>query len=114
MASGSWDDAREETAEKLIDKITEYAPNFRDAVIDWVLITPEDMESRVGLTNGNIHHLDLVDSQMLSNRPLPGWSDYRTPIKGLYLCGAGTHPGGEVTGAPGHNAAHQILKDWAS
>ena len=114
LAAGSWDDAREETAEKLIDKITEYAPNFRDAVIDWVLITPEDMESRVGLTNGNIHHLDLVDSQMLSNRPLPGWSDYRTPIKGLYLCGAGTHPGGEVTGAPGHNAAHQVIKDWAS
>ena len=69
LAAGSWDDAREETAGKLIDKITEYAPNFRDAVIDWVLITPEDMESRVGLTNGNIHHLDLVDSQMLSNRP---------------------------------------------
>ena len=114
LASGSWDDARKETAEKLIDKITEYAPNFRGAVIDWVLITPEDMESRVGLTNGNIHHLDLVDSQMLSNRPLPGWSDYRTPIKGLYLCGAGTHPGGEVTGAPGHNAAHQVIKDWAS
>ena len=84
---GPWDDAREETAEKLINKITEYAPNFRDSVIDWRLITPEDMESRVGLTNGNIHHLDLVDSQMLSNRPLPGWSDYRTPIEGYISAG---------------------------
>ena len=113
LASGSWDDAREQVAESLIDKITEFAPNFRDALIDWVLINPLDMESRVGLTNGNIHHLDLVSSQMLSDRPIPGWSDYRTPIEGLYLCGAGTHPGGEVTGAPGHNAAHRVIKDWA-
>ena len=113
LASGSWDDAREEVAEGLINKITEFAPNFRDALIDWVLISPVDMQSRVGLTNGNIHHLDLVSTQMLSDRPIPGWSDYRTPIKGLYLCGAGTHPGGEVTGAPGHNAAHRVIKDWA-
>ena len=113
-AAGSWDAIREETAEGLISKINEYAPNFRGSLIDWRLITPVDMESRVGLTNGNIHHLDLVASQMLSDRPIPGWADYRTPIEGLYLCGAGTHPGGEVTGAPGHNAAHQVIKDRAS
>ena len=110
LASGSWDDAREQAAESLIDKITEYAPNFRDSVIDWRLASPVDMESRVGLTNGNIHHLDLVSTQMLSDRPLTGWADYATPIDGLYLCGAGTHPGGEVTGAPGHNAAHRIIR----
>lgn len=113
LACGSWDDAREETAERLIDKITGYAPNFRDALIDWRLISPVDMEARVGLTNGNIHHLDLVDSQMLSDRPIAGCSGYSTPIQGLYLCGAGTHPGGEVTGAPGHNAAHRVIQDWA-
>ena len=112
LVGRSWEEAREEIANELIDKITEYAPNFRDSIIDWRLFTPQDMEQRMGFTNGNIHHLDLVPSQMLSRRPLPGWSDYRTPIQGLYLCGAGTHPGGEVTGAPGHNAAHAVLEDW--
>ena len=69
------------------------------------------MERRVGLTDGNIRHLDIVPDQFLANRPLAGWADYRTPIANLYLCGAGTHPGGEVTGAPGHNAAAAILRD---
>jgi phytoene dehydrogenase-like protein len=76
-----------------------------------MLFTPADLESRVGLTDGNIRHLDLVPGQMFARRPLPGWARYRTPLAGLYLCGAGTHPGGEVTGAPGHNAAHVILED---
>ena len=73
--------------------------------------TYAELEARVGLTDGNIRHLDLVPAQLLGRRPLPGWAHYRTPITGLYLCGAGTHPGGEVTGAPGHNAARAILKD---
>jgi phytoene dehydrogenase-like protein len=63
------------------------------------------------MTDGNIRHLDMVAGQMLWARPLPGWADYRTPVAGLYLCGAGTHPGGEVTGAPGHNAAQALLAD---
>ena len=70
-----------------------------------------DIEARVGLTDGNIRHLDMVLGQMLRDRPLTGWSNYRTPIGGLYLCGAGTHPGGGVTGIPGANASREIIKD---
>ena len=86
-------------------RLATYAPNLREAIVDWSLFTPWDLEQRVGLTDGNIRHLDIVPSQFLTQRPLPGYADYRTPIPGLYLCGAGTPPGGEVTGAPGHNAA---------
>ena len=111
VRDGSWPEMRQEFGERLIDEVTKYAPNFRDAIIDWTLLTPEDIEDRIGLTDGNIRHLDIIPQQMLSRRPLPGWSDYRTPIEGLYLCGAGTHPGGEVTGAPGHNAAHVVLEE---
>ena len=110
-AEGTWDTRRKEMGERMIDLLTEYAPNFRRALVDWMLLTPPDIEARVGLTDGNIRHLDLVPAQLLGRRPLPGWAHYRTPITGLYLCGAGTHPGGEVTGAPGHNAARAILKD---
>jgi phytoene dehydrogenase-like protein len=110
-AEGTWDSRRQEMGERMIDLLTGYAPNFRRAVIDWMLLTPPDIEARVGLTDGNIRHLDLVPAQLLGRRPLPGWAHYATPVPGLYLCGAGTHPGGEVTGAPGHNAAKAILAD---
>ena len=110
-AEGSWEARRQEMGERMIDILTAYAPNFRRALVDWMLLTPSDIEARVGLTDGNIRHLDLVPAQLLARRPLPGWARYRTPLPGLYLCGAGTHPGGEVTGAPGHNAARAILKD---
>jgi phytoene dehydrogenase-like protein len=112
LADGTWDERREEVGESLIDAVTEYAPNFRAAIIDWQLLTPLDYERRVYLTDGNIHHLDMIPSQILSKRPLPGWSSYKTPIANLWLCGAGTHPGGEVSGAPGHNAAQAILREW--
>jgi phytoene dehydrogenase-like protein len=85
--------------------------DMRVAIVDWMLLTPLDIEARIGLTDGNIRHLDLVPAQLLDRWPLPGWAHYRTPVAGLYLCGAGTHPGGEVTGAPGHNAARAILAD---
>ena len=111
LKNGSWADVRQKIGEQLIDQLTEYAPNLRDALVDWAVFTPEDIEERIGLTDGNIRHLDIIPQQTLNQRPLPGWSDYRTPIQGLYLCGSGTHPGGEVTGAPGHNAAHVILQD---
>ena len=111
VKDGSWPEIRQQFGEWLIDEVSKYAPNFRDAIVDWTLLTPEDIEARIGLTDGNIRHLDMVPQQMMSRRPLPGWSDYRTPIQGLYLCGAGTHPGGEVTGAPGHNAAHVVLEE---
>jgi phytoene dehydrogenase-like protein len=110
-AEGSWDAHRQAMGERVIDLLTSYAPNFRRALVDWMLLTPPDIEARVGLTDGNIRHLDLVPAQLLGRRPLPGWAHYRTPVAGLYLCGAGTHPGGEVTGAPGHNAARAILAD---
>jgi len=109
LAEGSWETRRREVGERLIDLLTAYAPNFRTALVDWMLFTPADLEARVGLTDGNIRHLDIVPAQMFARRPLPGWAEYRTPLPGLYLCGAGTHPGGEVTGAPGYNAAHAIL-----
>ena len=109
---GTWDDLREQTGERLIDVIGEYAPNFRKSVRDWELFTPQDLEERVGLTDGNIRHLDITSAQIFSNRPSNLFNGYRTPIENLYLCGAGAHPGGEVTGAPGHNAAHEVLRDW--
>ena len=112
LREGAWDAANRQVGEHLIDTVTEYAPNFRDAIIDWQLFTPADLERRVGLTDGNIRHLDITAEQMWSQRAAPLLSGYRTPIDGLYLCGAGTHPGGEVTGAPGHNAAHAVLRDW--
>ena len=106
LEDGTWDDAREDAAGFVIDMIDEYAPGFRDSIVDWSLQTPLDFENRVGLTNGNIHHIDDSADQLLAGR-MP----YRTQIDGLYLCGAGTHPGGEVSGAPGHNAAQAILRD---
>ena len=111
VAEGSWADSGQQLGESLIDLVSEYAPNLRDAIEDWTLLTPEDIEDRIGLTDGNIRHIDMVPQQMMSRRPLPGWTDYRTPVRGLYMCGSGTHPGGEVTGAPGHNAAHVIMED---
>ncbi len=111
-SQGSWDELRAPVGEALIDAVCEYAPDFRDAIQDWLLFTPLDLERRVGLTDGNIHHLDMIPSQLFGARPLPGWADYRTPIEGLWLCGAGTHPGGEVSGVPGHNAAQAILERW--
>ena len=82
------------------------------SIIARQVLTPLDLERTYGLTEGNIFHGDLTLEQLFFMRPVAGWSKYRTPIHGLYLCGAGAHPGGGVTGAPGHNAAHQALRDW--
>jgi phytoene dehydrogenase-like protein len=113
-AAGTWEEQRRPVGERLIDTLASYAPNLRDIIVDWSLFTPADIEQRMAMTDGNIRHLDMVPGQFLAKRPLPGWSNYRTPIGNLYLCGAGTHPGGEVTGAPGHNAANMILADLGS
>ncbi len=108
---GEWTEAlTRQAGEMLIGTLEHYAPNIRDVIRDWVCFTPADIEQRVGMTDGNIRHIDMVAGQLLNQRPLPGWSDYHTPIENLYLCGADTHPGGEVTGAPGHNAAHAVLR----
>ena len=112
LAQGSWRDARQGVGNHLIDAIAQYAPNFRDVLLAWELFTPLELEERVGLTDGNIRHLDMTSQQMFAQRPSRALAGYRTPIEGLYLCGAGAYPGGEVTGAPGHNAAQTLLRDW--
>lgn len=109
--AGTWPQLREAMAERLFSQIGRYAPDFRNALRDYVLLTPSDLQERVLLTDGNIHHVDMSPSQALWQRPIAELAHYRTPIEGLYCCGAGQHPGGEVTGAPGHNAAHVVLED---
>ncbi len=111
---GRTEELARQAGEMLIDTLAQYAPNIRSVIRDWVCFTPADIEQRVGMTDGNIRHIDMIAGQLLNQRPLPVWSDYRTPIENLYLCGADTHPGGEVTGAPGHNAAHAVLKALAA
>ncbi|MEM0173050.1 MAG: NAD(P)/FAD-dependent oxidoreductase [Sulfolobaceae archaeon] len=107
--SNKLDDLKEKIAEITFEKIREYAPNFKP--IKYEVLTPLDIERRFGIWEGNIFHLDMTPDQLYFFRPLVGYSDYRTPIKGLYLCGSGTHPGGGVTGAPGYNAAMQVIRD---
>ena len=111
LRSGTWDENRELLGDRVIKKIAEYAPNVPAAVVARQVLTPLDLERVYGITEGNIFHGDLTLEQLFFMRPVPGWSQYRTPIAGLYLCGAGAHPGGGVTGAPGHNAAFQVLRD---
>ena len=112
LRHGSWDDKRELLGDRVVKKIAEYAPNVPGSIVARQVLTPLDLERVYGLTEGNIFHGDLRLEQLFFMRPVPGWSQYRTPIEGLYLCGAGAHPGGGVTGAPGRNAAHQVLRDW--
>jgi len=112
LREGNWDEKRELLGNRVIKKIAEYAPNLPNAIVARQVLTPLDLERTYGLTEGNIFHGDLRLEQLFFMRPVSGWSQYRTPVDGLYLCGAGTHPGGGVTGAPGHNAAHQALRDW--
>jgi phytoene dehydrogenase-like protein len=110
LSGGSWDQHRDRLGERVIEIIGRYAPNVPAAVVGRDVITPLDLERRFGITEGNIFHGDIRLDQLFFMRPLPGWAHYKTPIEGLYLCGAGTHPGGGVTGAPGYNAARAILK----
>ena len=112
LRQGSWDENRELLGDRVVKKIAEYAPNVPGAILARQVLTPLDLERTYGLTEGNIFHGDLRLEQLFFMRPVPGWSQYRTPVEGLYLCGAGAHPGGGVTGAPGRNAAHQALRDW--
>ncbi|MCG8353321.1 MAG: NAD(P)/FAD-dependent oxidoreductase [Chloroflexales bacterium] len=110
-AGRSWDDGlREEFADRIIAKIAEYAPNLPQAIIARQMLAPVDLEQRFGLTGGHIFHGELTPDQAYSLRPIAGWADYQTPLPGLYLCGSGTHPGGGVTGIPGHNAAQVVIE----
>ncbi len=110
----SWDDHREAAADLIIDTVTAYAPNFKGAVLGRMILSPLDLERKLALTGGDIFHGSLTLDQLYSARPALGHGDYRAPVRGLYMCGSGTHPGGGVTGAPGHNAAHEILRDLGS
>jgi phytoene dehydrogenase-like protein len=111
LSEGNWDELREPFGDRVISLIEEYAPNIRSIIEHRQMLTPLDLERRFGITGGNIFHGEMSLDQMFSFRPVPGWGNYRTPVRGLYLCGSGTHPGGGVMGAPGHNAAREILRD---
>lgn len=108
----TWDMCRDDAVKTIIDAIARYAPNFRRSILGMQVHSPLDLERKFGLTGGDIMHGRLSLDQMFSTRPQAGYADYRMPVKGLYLCGAGAHPGGGVTGAPGHNAAKAIIEDF--
>ena len=107
----TWDDARDEVADLMIATVNRYAPNFAASVLGRRVLSPLDLEREFGLTGGDIFHGALSLDQLFSARPVLGHADYRMPVRGLYLCGAGAHPGGGVTGIPGRNAAREIVKD---
>ncbi|MGI4877273.1 MAG: phytoene desaturase family protein, partial [Janthinobacterium lividum] len=107
----SWDDERAAAADAIVATVTAAAPNFRDSIVAMTALSPLDLERKFGLTGGDIFHGSMGLDQLWSARPVLGNASYRAPVRGLYLCGAGSHPGGGVTGAPGHNAAHEILAD---
>ena len=106
-----WDTERDVFGKRCIDTLAIYAPNIPDAIIDYQFLSPRDLEEKLYLTHGHMFHAENAFAQLFNARPVRGMSDYRTPIPGYYLCGAGTHPGGTVRGAPGHNAAHEVIKD---
>ena len=112
LKEGTWDEKREELGDTVVNTLSEYAPNLKELILARQVITPLDLEETYGLSGGHIHHGEMSLDQSFAFRPLIGWAQYRTPIKGLYLCGAGTHPGGGVTGGPGANAAREIIKDF--
>lgn len=114
LKEGDWNSRREEFADNAIELLAQYAPDIKSMIVARQLITPFDLEQTYGLSGGHIHHGEQTLDQFFTFRPLIGWAQYRTPIKGLYLCGAGTHPGGGVTGGSGANAAREIVKDCKS
>jgi len=111
LRRGGWDTEREKLADRVVTILADHIPGFERLVLGRQILTPLDLEARFGLTEGHIYHGEMTLDQSLFLRPVPGWSRYRTPIDGLYLCGSGAHPGGGITGAPGWNAAREILKD---
>lgn len=110
----SWDDIREPAADLVIDTVDRYAPNFKASVLGRMVLAPPDLEQKFGLIGGDIFHGALTLDQLWSARPVLGHADYRGPLGALYMCGSGTHPGGGVTGIPGHNAAREIIRDFRS
>ena len=111
LAEGTWEERRDEIGRNIIETFAQYAPNLPGAVEGIEVLGPPDIEERIGITGGNIFHGEILPDNMFANRPVKGHGGYRTPIENLYLCGAGTWPGGAVFGAPGRNAAKQVLAD---
>ena len=112
LKQGDWPDRSEEFAGQVFKQLEKYAPGLRDLIVAGQVITPRDLEETYGLSGGHIHHGEQTLDQVFTFRPLFGWAQYRTPLKRLYLCGAGTHPGGGITGRPGANAAREIARDF--
>ena len=112
LADGEWNDERRKAfGNTVIDTISRVSPNFKDLILHAEIRTPWDIENEVGLSEGNIFQGELTFDQLLFNRPVPGYAQYRAPVRGMYMCGSSTHPGGGVMGAPGYNAAGAILRD---
>jgi phytoene dehydrogenase-like protein len=112
LKNGDWTTRRDEFANNVIEKLEAYAPGLRELIVAAQVITPLELEQKYGLNGGHIHHGEQTLDQFFTFRPLIGWAQYRTPLKRLYLCGAGTHPGGGLTGLPGANAAREIKRDF--
>ncbi len=112
LGTGSWVDRREKFADQVVKTLSEYAPNLSELIVKRQIVTPRDLEQIYGLSGGHIMHGEQSLDQLFTFRPVIGWSQYRTPLKQLYLCGAGTHPGGGTTGAPGANASREVIKDF--
>jgi phytoene dehydrogenase-like protein len=110
----NWNESRETLGDLVVNVIDEYAPGFKNTILHRQILTPLDLETIYGPTEGHLYHAELALDQIFFMRPIPGWSRYHTPIQNLYLCGSGTHPGGGITGRPGYFAAKEILKNWPS
>jgi phytoene dehydrogenase-like protein len=111
LKGSTWDDQRVALADTVVKTLTQYAPNLPELILHHGIITPQDLEDNFGLTGGHIFHGEMALDQFFTMRPLLDWARYRTPIRNLYLCGSGTHPGDGLTGGSGANAAKEILKD---
>ena len=112
LSTGEWTDQdRDDFGSTVIDQIAEYSPNLKDLIVHAEVRSPQDIENEIGLTSGNIFQGELTMDQMFFNRPFPGYAQYRGPVKGFYMCGSATHPGGGVMAAPGANAAREMLHD---
>jgi phytoene dehydrogenase-like protein len=111
LREGTWETEREAYGKKIVSTLDEYCPGFEDSVEHMEVLAPPDIEARFGLIGGNIMQGEMAVDQMFSFRPIPGYGDYTTPVSGLYLCGSGTHPGGGVSGTPGRNCAHAVVRD---
>jgi phytoene dehydrogenase-like protein len=112
LKEANWNEQREALGDAVVKLIEAYAPGFENSILHRQILTPLDLERIYSLTEGHLYHAEMALDQIFFMRPIPGWSRYRTPVKNLYLCGSGTHPGGGLTGWPGYFAAREILKSW--